>query len=243
MAWYGMLWYGMVWYGMVWHGMHGVDKVWHGMVWYGTVWYGMVWYGPVWHDSRWRLGVGDAGKKTPSRWAERAITITQNHEVSDHLSAVKVLLAATVRTSCVESAACCINYGMIRSYDTYMLSIFQAPPSGCVRREIPRVTQVDEKGHEGNTAVATAYLCWRKHGQRDNRPGVFDDYYYWLWTLHYTRTSILLSTVLFPLDIIILAKLWVAGEGPTIEWSYLPRKIVREKRPSFRGHGHPILLY
>ena len=29
--------------------------------------------------------------------------------------------------------------------------------------------------------------------------------------------------------------MWVAGEGPTIEWSHLPRKIVREKRLSFRG--------
>ena len=30
-------------------------------------------------------------------------------------------------------------------------------PSGCVRREIPGVTQV-EKGYEGNTAVVTAYV-------------------------------------------------------------------------------------
>ena len=35
----------------------------------------------------------------------------------------------------------------------------QGFPSGCVRREIPGVTQVDEKGHEGNTAVVTAYIC------------------------------------------------------------------------------------
>ena len=33
----------------------------------------------------------------------------------------------------------------------------QGSPSGCVRREIPGVTQVDQKGHEGNTAVVTAY--------------------------------------------------------------------------------------
>ena len=33
----------------------------------------------------------------------------------------------------------------------------QGSPSGCVRREIPGVTQVDEKGHEGNTAVVTAF--------------------------------------------------------------------------------------
>ena len=40
----------------------------------------------------------------------------------------------------------------------------QGFPSGCVRREIPGVTQVDEKGHEGNTAVVTAYTYWSKHG-------------------------------------------------------------------------------
>ena len=42
---------------------------------------------------------------------------------------------------------------------------------------------------------------------------------------------------------ILLVQLWVAGEGPTIEWSYLPRKIVREKKLSFRGHGDCRLLY
>ena len=26
-----------------------------------------------------------------------------------------------------------------------------------------------------------------------------------------------------------LVQLWVAGEGPTIEWSHVPRKIVREE--------------
>ena len=40
----------------------------------------------------------------------------------------------------------------------------QGSPSGCVRSEIPAVTQVEEKGREGNTAVVTAYICWRKHG-------------------------------------------------------------------------------
>ena len=46
------------------------------------------------------------------------------------------------------------------------------------------VTQVDEKGHEGNTAVVvTAYLCWRKHGQRNSRTGGFPVYYYSTWTL------------------------------------------------------------
>ena len=39
-------------------------------------------------------------------------------------------------------------------------------------REIPGVTQVDEKGREGNAAlVVTAYLCWMKHGQRNSRTG------------------------------------------------------------------------
>ena len=32
------------------------------------------------------------------------------------------------------------------------------------------------------------------------------------------------------------------GEGPTIEWSYLQRKIVREKRLSCRAHEDCILL-
>ena len=50
--------------------------------------------------------------------------------------------------------------------------------------------------------------------------------------------------VLFTSSIVLLVQLlWVAGEGPTIEWSYFPRKIVREKRLSFRGHGDCILLY
>ena len=35
----------------------------------------------------------------------------------------------------------------------------------------------------------------------------------------------------------------VAGERPTMEWSYVPRKIVYEKRLSFRGDGVCILLY
>ena len=66
-----------------------------------------------------------------------------------------------------------------------------------MRREIPGVTQVDEKGHEGNTAVVTAYLCWRKHGQRNSRTGVLADYYYTLRRLYYTRTAILLSTIIY----------------------------------------------
>ena len=49
--------------------------------------------------------------------------------------------------------------------------------------------------------------------------------------------------LLFTLKNIIPVQLRVAGAGPTIEWSYLPRKIVREKRLSLRGHGDCILLY
>ena len=37
------------------------------------------------------------------------------------------------------------------------------------------------------------------------------------------------------LNIVVLVQLWVAGEDPTIEWSHLARKIVHEKRLSFRG--------
>ena len=47
---------------------------------------------------------------------------------------------------------------------THLYTVIQGSPSGCVRREIPGVTQVDEKKHEGNTAVFTAFfICWR-HG-------------------------------------------------------------------------------
>ena len=35
---------------------------------------------------------------------------------------------------------------------------------------------------------------------------------------------------LISLNNTVLVQLWVAGEGPTIEWSHLPRRIVREKR-------------
>ena len=52
----------------------------------------------------------------------------------------------------------------IRISYLYVYICIQGSPSGCVRREIPGVTQVDEKRHEGNTAVVTAYICWRKHG-------------------------------------------------------------------------------
>ena len=51
--------------------------------------------------------------------------------------------------------------------------VITGSPSGWLRLEIPGVTQVDEKGHEGNTAVVTAHLfCWRKHGKRDSRTGI-----------------------------------------------------------------------
>ena len=78
------------------------------------------------------------------------------------------------------------------------------------------VTQADEKGHEGNTAVVTVYLCWRKRGQRNSRTGVPADHYYLLLTLYHIGTAILLSIVIY-LNIIVRVQLWVAGEGPTIE--------------------------
>ena len=71
---------------------------------------------------------------------------------------------------------------------THLCKVIQGSPSGCVWREIPGVTQVDGKGHEGDTAVVTAYLFWRKHGQRNSRTGgVPADYYYSLWTLFQTK--------------------------------------------------------
>ena len=39
-----------------------------------------------------------------------------------------------------------------------------------------------------------------------------------------------------------LVQLWVAGEGPTIEWSHLARKIVRERRLFFL-EGMEIVSY
>ena len=39
------------------------------------------------------------------------------------------------------------------------------------------MTQVENR-HAGSTAVATAYLCWIKHGHRSSRTGVPADYYY-----------------------------------------------------------------
>ena len=57
--------------------------------------------------------------------------------------------------------------------------------------------QVDEKGHEGNAAVVTAYLCWRRqHGPRNSRIGVRADYYVLRTLLYHSRTAILLSTII-----------------------------------------------
>ena len=39
------------------------------------------------------------------------------------------------------------------------------------------MTQVENR-HAGSTPVATAYLCWIKHGHRSSRTGVPADYYY-----------------------------------------------------------------
>ena len=41
---------------------------------------------------------------------------------------------------------------------TFVYIYVQGSPSGFVRSEIPGVTQADEKEHEGNTAVVTAYI-------------------------------------------------------------------------------------
>ena len=66
------------------------------------------------------------------------------------------------RVYTVEKTGVNVNFRRTQHTTRY---IVQGSPSGCVRREIPGVTQVDEKGHEGNTAaVVTGYICWRKHG-------------------------------------------------------------------------------
>ena len=57
------------------------------------------------------------------------------------------------------------------------------------------MSQVDEKGHEGNTPAVTAYLCWRKHGQRNSRTGFPAGYFeVLLFTLdlYHTRTAIII---------------------------------------------------
>ena len=43
--------------------------------------------------------------------------------------------------------------------------------------------------------------------------------------------ELLLSTIIYSEPCIIFVQPWVAGEGPTIEWSHLPRKIVRDILP------------
>ena len=58
------------------------------------------------------------------------------------------------------------------------------------------MTQVDEKGYKGNTAVVTAYLSWRKHGDTNSRTEVPTDYHYSLATFYHTRTAILLSAII-----------------------------------------------
>ena len=55
--------------------------------------------------------------------------------------------------------------------------------------EIPGVTQV-ENGHAGSTAVATAYFCWVKHGNRSSRSGVPTDYYYLYLPVSYTHLTL-----------------------------------------------------
>ena len=106
-------------------------------------------------------------------------------------------------------------------------------PGGDARDEVM-------KGHEGNTAVATAYICWRKHGQRGSKTEVPSDYYYLVRALCHARMfSDFLSTINivdYTLNIIVLVHLWVGGEGPIIEWPYHGRES-SEKRLSFRGHG------
>ena len=69
------------------------------------------------------------------------------------------------------------------------------------------MAQVDEKGHEGNTVVASSSFYritelpsrieWRKDGQGNSRKGVPADYYCLLRTLYHARTAILLSTNIY----------------------------------------------
>ena len=104
----------------------------------------------------------------------------------------------------------------------------QGSPSRGVWREIPGVMLVDENGHEGNSSSHSLFLLEKTRPKKQQDRS----------SEHYTilaQQSCWVLTVFFTLNIIILVQLWVAGEFPTIEWSYLPRKIVREKRLSLRS--------
>ena len=117
--------------------------------------------------------------------------------------------------------------------------IWQSSSLGCVLRRIPGVMQVDLKGHEGNKAVATAYLCWRKRGQR-NRSSCW-----LLFIIHWTLNILVQQSCwvpLFTLSIITLVQLFVGGRWRTNHRVVIFSTCVR-KGLSFRGHGDCILLY
>ena len=63
-----------------------------------------------------------------------------------------------------------------RCTETTYVYITQRFPFGMCLTLIPGVTQDDEKGHEGDTAIVTAYLCLWTHGQRERTTGVSADY-------------------------------------------------------------------
>ena len=105
------------------------------------------------------------------------------------------------------------------------------------------MTQVDEKGHEGNTAAVSQHIY-----VQGNMVKTRQEFLLTTVIIAYLEHYVILVqqsclVLLFTSNIIILVQLWVADEGRTIEWSYLPRKIVRRKRLSFRGHGDCILSY
>ena len=64
--------------------------------------------------------------------------------------------------------------------ESNLLKTIQGSPSACV------------KGHEGNTEVFKAYLCGRKHGQRNSR-GASADYY----PLSKSPVAIALATMVY----------------------------------------------
>ena len=62
----------------------------------------------------------------------------------------------------VRGFAC--TWKALRDWNPSPSELVTLNPFGMLARLTPGVTRVDEKGHEGNTAVIAGYIRWRKHG-------------------------------------------------------------------------------
>ena len=92
------------------------------------------------------------------------------------------------------------------------------------------MTQV-EKGHAGNTAVATAYFCWVKHGHRSTGTGVRADF---------------VLLLIFAFNICYLFVAFISGAFSGLKKACkllvsLPKKDCRECRPSSKIDGRGVV--